>query len=465
MKKNLFSFVVTILTFLLIIACSEEKNVNETVEPESERSVASCEGCHTNYEHLRAVYTPDPPSTGGGGCGGDAPHIEPYDRVYLGGDGYTEFKNGMHGKISCISCHNGTDNTSDKEVAHSGDFISKPSMHAETKCANCHADVFSRTKNSLHEQGWGQKSMVALRSGKGDIPAGFDQLSAQMKDGYEHNCASCHASCGDCHVNRPSAGGGGLYKGHQFLKTPDLRDHCTTCHVSRGGHAYFGVAPGTVPDVHLTGAGFTCMNCHSKNEIHGDGNIYDQRYKMALLPECVDCHTNAAQSNTYHNLHADDFSCNVCHSQDYNNCGSCHVGAEGARIPSYQGFKIGMNPLKTESKPNYDFALLRQAPHAPDSWDNYGTPTLTNFDVRPTYKYATPHNIVKITSRTGYKDSTSGQWVTYSNCTEGCHISNNGDGTFKNKELYLFDEDLLDWEKPANQSVIVNGKLPSSWGL
>jgi hypothetical protein len=32
-----------------------------------------------------------------------------------------------------------------------------------------------------------------------------------------------------------------------------------------------------------------------------------------------------------------------------------------------------------------------------------------------------------------------------------------------NKELYLFDEDLLDWEKSASNSIIVDGKLPESW--
>ena len=51
----------------------------------------SCEGCHTDYDRLIAVHSPDtaPPV---GGCGGDAPHYEPYDRVYLGGEGYEAFK-------------------------------------------------------------------------------------------------------------------------------------------------------------------------------------------------------------------------------------------------------------------------------------------------------------------------------------------------------------------------------------
>jgi hypothetical protein len=54
--------------------------------------------------------------------------------------------------------------------------------------------------------------------------------------------------------------------------------------------------------------------------------------------------------------------------------------------------------------------------------------------------------------------------VRYANCAEGCHISRNTDGSLKNKELYLFEEDCLDWEKPANTKIVVDGKLPQSWG-
>jgi len=452
------------LSFLFITilfwGCSEKEN-NDITNPSISLNRASCIGCHTDYDYLKAVHTPDPPEPGGAGCGGETPHIEPYDRVFLGGPGFEEFKNDIHGKIPCESCHGGIANTDDKKLAHSGNFIKKPSANPEVACGRCHPNIVNQTKNSLHEQGWGQKNMVTLRSGLGNIPSAFNNLSPQMKTGYDKNCAKCHASCGDCHVMRPKAGGGGLYRAHKFVRTPDMVDHCTTCHTSRGGHAYFGVAPGTVPDVHLTKRGFTCMNCHNKDEIHGDGQIYDQRYKMPLKPECTDCHAGINNSNPFHSAHMNTFSCNVCHSQDYNNCGSCHIGGEGARIPAYLGYKIGMNPIPS-IKPTYKYALLRRSLMAPDSWKEYGVANLANFSVAPTYKYATPHNIVKITPRTGYKNS-SGQWVTYSNCSEGCHIIKNPDGTFKNKGLYLFNSDCLDWEKPANINIIVDGKLPPSW--
>lgn len=450
--KYLLSVILASFIFFLI-GCTEKVKEQPT-EPDPTVNTASCVGCHTNYEHLKAIHTPDPPDPGGGGCGGDAPHIEPYDRVYLGGSGYEAFKNDIHGKMPCVSCHNGVDNTDNKNQAHSGNFISKPSENSTAACGSCHPNIVNRTKNSIHEQGWGQKNMVTQRSGLGNVPHAFDNLSDMMKEGYNHNCATCHATCGDCHVNRPAGGGGGLYKGHQFSRTPDMRDNCVACHSSRGGHAYFGIGAGTQPDVHNTQAGFTCVSCHTANEIHGDGQIYDQRYKVAGLPQCQKCHSDISNSNSFHSVHLSTFSCYTCHSQDYNNCGSCHIGGSGARIPAYLGYKIGINPI-SDTKP-YRLSILRRSPMAPDSWELFGTSTLSNFDIKPTYKYTTPHNILRWTSRTQVSAGKS--------CYDNCHIIFE-DNTYRNRELYLFSSDLLEpWEITANQGVIVDNKLPVSWG-
>ncbi|MFZ1289948.1 MAG: hypothetical protein WAR79_07650, partial [Melioribacteraceae bacterium] len=154
--KNFFFIV---LSFLLIItACNdEEKDLPITPGANGDLAKNSCEGCHTDYELLKEVFTPDPPSTGGHGCGGEAPHYEPYDRVILRGDGYVQFKNSVHGKLGCVACHNGVENAENKdlkiakELAHSGDFIASPSLAATEKCANCHPDIVARTHNSTHE--------------------------------------------------------------------------------------------------------------------------------------------------------------------------------------------------------------------------------------------------------------------------------------------------------------------------
>ncbi len=446
MKTIIFSklkpLFIPMLTAILIIGCAKINNKDKDTLP-----YGSCEGCHTDYAYLQEVYSPDTAAPAGG-CGGTAPHYEPYDRVYMSGDGYEAFKSSTHDALNCTDCHNGTDKTSDKELAHSGDFLSHPSQEYEDKCGSCHAEIVEGFSTSLHH-GTGQKRKVAMRSGLGG-PEDFSQLPQHQIEGYNANCATCHGTCGNCHVVRPPIAGGGLSDGHNFQKNPDMLNTCVSCHTSRGGHAYLGVAPGTKPDVHLTKAGFECVDCHSGAELHGNGLPVDHRYEYSELPECEDCHDEA--ENKYHNMHYDDFNCHVCHSQDYNNCGECHVHGDGARIESYQDFKIAMNPIP-ETRPDFKMTLVRRTLGAPDNWEVYGIDEYDNFEAFPTYNYTTPHNIQKWTSRTE-----TGEGACYINC----HIRNEG-GEMINKDLYLFMDDLLSWEVEATQGITVDNKLPSIW--
>lgn len=492
MQKIFYSFFsLIIFTLFLTVGCSVEKIEESPISPGDGdlAKVNSCEGCHTNYDHLKAVHTPEDPPEDTGGCGGAPPFHQPYDRVYLGGSGYNTFKNDIHGKLSCVTCHNGVDGTDDKELAHSGEFTKEPSHIADEKCASCHPDVVAKTTNSIHAEGWGQKMSLVKRGGYGTEPEEFSNCPQNLQDGYNGNCSTCHATCGECHVIRPKIDGGGLMSGHAFAKTPDMVNVCAKCHVSRGWHGYAGVAAGTKPDVHFSKRGFTCMSCHTQDEIHGDGKTYKTRYAMPQLPKCENCHSNVNNSNMYHSMHINTFNCQTCHSQDYNNCGSCHVAGSdghlskvaagaGARIPSHMKFKIAINPLKSapydvdfQGRDSYKLATVRQSLSAPDTWDNYGV-TLGNFDVFPTYKYTTPHNILRWTART---DTTitggDNDDVSHPDCAQACHIVKQTDGTYRNKEFYLFNENPLDeiqptlndWEINANKDIVVDDKLPVRW--
>lgn len=412
--------------------------------------VASCEGCHTNYAHLQEVFSPDsePPASG---CGGDAPYYEPFDRVLMSGEGYKEYKKSSHYAIGCTGCHNGTDGTADKNVAHSGTFVSHPSTVAEDKCGSCHAAIVEKFESSIHN-GMGQMRKVAIRSGYSGSDD-FSKLPAHQIEGYTKNCATCHGTCGNCHVVRPKLGGGGLANGHDFTKVPDMVNTCVACHSSRGGHAFMGVASGTQPDVHLTKMGFKCTTCHSGEELHGDGQKVEQRYAYDKLPECEQCHSGMVSSNNYHAVHYGQFECQVCHSQNYNNCGSCHVHGAGARIPAYLDFKIAANPIP-DLKPGFKLSLVRRTLAAPDNWVEYGVDQYADFDALPTYNYATPHNILKWTSRTTVPQ---GEY-----CFVNCHIREE-EGVIRNKNLYLFQENLLPWELNATSSITVDDKLPARW--
>lgn len=444
MKTIQSAFLCTILAALFILSGCINWN------KETEGTVASCEGCHSDYAYLQEVYTPDtepPPS----GCGGTAPYYEPYDRVYLTEDGLKAFSKTAHYDVGCIGCHNGTDGTKDKTVAHSGSFVAHPSSIAEEKCGSCHEGIVDDYKTSIHN-GMGQMRKVAIRSGY-DGSDDFSKLPAHQIEGYTANCATCHGTCGNCHVVRPKLGGGGLANGHKFTETPDMVNTCVACHSSRGGHAFLGIAPGTQPDVHLTKMGFKCTNCHSGEELHGNGEKVEQRYAYTELPECEDCHKSLANSNNYHAVHYDQFECQVCHSQDYNNCGSCHIHGDGARIPAYMDYKIASNPIP-DIKPGFKFSLVRRTLAAPDNWALYSVPQYSDFDVLPTYNYATPHNILKWTSRTIAESGAT--------CMLNCHIREE-DGSVLNKNLYLFNENLLPWELNATSGITVDGKLPPRW--
>ncbi|MCX6153163.1 MAG: hypothetical protein NT007_03275 [Candidatus Kapabacteria bacterium] len=450
MKNSSLLLVILTTVSFFIISCSK----NETATNPNTSSVASCEGCHTNYAQLKLVFTPDS-ITGGSSCGGETPHYEPYERVFINGNGFDAFKKSSHYKIGCVGCHNGDGDTDDKKKAHSGSFLAHPTFtQADSKCRSCHSDEVDRHKNSLHQMGWGQKRKVCLRMGLKDASE-YDKLPQTIKDGYEFNCAKCHAAtCGDCHINRPMAMGGGLMNGHQFIAKPDMINTCVGCHTSRGGHAFLGVGSGTKPDVHLTKANYTCVSCHSKDEIHGTGKFVEQRYKYDQLPKCVNCHPNLETKNQYHAVHFNTFSCQTCHSQTYNNCGSCHINGHGSRIPSYMDFKIGVNPIP-DAKPGFKFALVRRALAAPDEWELYGFTSQPNFNAVPVYNYTSPHNILRWTERT--------QVANGKPCFDACHIVKE-DTTLRNKKWFLFKSDLqLDYEKSSSSGISVDDKVPQNW--
>jgi hypothetical protein len=101
---------------------------------------------------------------------------------------------------------------------------------------------------------------------------------------------------------------------------------------------------------------------------------------------------------------------------------------------------------------------------APDSWSHYGVTNLEYFDVRPSYKYTTPHNIIRWTART---DTSKIDFVTgtpHPPCSQACHIVKDNEGNFLNKEYYLFESDFTEpWQNTSTNQYTVDGKLPAWW--
>jgi hypothetical protein len=369
------------------------------------------------------------------------PPLEAWEKVYVSED----FLITTHGTISCVSCHNGNSNASDKNEAHVG-LIAVPSDSATIYCDGCHGNTVANNESSLHRTQNGYYTLFEKR-------AGFDlRTNPDIVEEFNKECGTCHTTCGQCHVSRPQSVDAGFVNGHVFRETPHMTNNCTACHGSRVGAEYLGQNEGFRSDVHWLPNGKRCEFCHEGSTLHGNGTLLETRYdeRNTMAARCEECHEDAKIANLYHEQHwqraetsptIPHLSCQVCHSQDYKNCNECHTGGSGIAEPSYITYKIGKNPIQSQSRP-YDYVVVRHIPIAPDTYASWGVASLANYDSEPTWKYATPHNIQRWTART---DTTNGQ-----QCWSNCH-----NNWVEELTTYLRNEDLKDYELEANKDVVI----------
>ena len=351
--------------------------------------------------------------------------MEVWEKVFLED---REFLESTHGSLGCVTCHNGSDEAEEKEIAHVG-LILDPS---NSKCEICHRDIVAANKSSLHTTLSGFTTILEDRGGN------FDEGSS-LATVFENHCQQCHTSCGQCHVSRPDEAGGGFISGHEFRATPSTQNNCIACHGSRVGAEYLGENEGIPADVHWSKANMTCTKCHGE-ELHGNGEIVATRYQNPDSVECEDCHQdilNTSVSNLQHQQHLDDLSCQVCHSVPYKNCYSCHVALDSKGLPcrtsdpSEIDFKIGLNPLEIIGRDSR-YVVLRHVPTCVGLCEYYGDNLLSDFNNLPTWKYATPHNIQLNTPQNETCNS--------------CH---------GNKDIFLTEDDVRPEELAANKNVVV----------
>jgi len=357
--------------------------------------------------------------------------LAPHEKIFVDSE-IADDEN--HGELGCEECHGGDPDEADWQKAHIG-VVKDPSYpDPSNACGACHEDIAEHYKTSLHVSLSPEKKMIDKRADSNPF------VHAKVDAARETHCNSCHSSCGQCHISRPESVEGGLMEGHLFQKRPPMQQVCTACHGSRIGKEYLGKNKGYKPDIHKEKY-FKCSKCHTADEMHGDGKDYANRYEVENGPKCLDCHEKvyeAASENTKnHWIHKDQVSCNVCHSQSYKNCYSCHFGKDEKGLKYYKTqksqmqFKIGLNPLKSQKRPE-TFVTVRHVPVAQTSFKFYVENGLKNFDRLPIWKMTTPHNIRRKTPQ--------------NQTCNACH---------GNTKLFLISSDVDEKELKANQTVIV----------
>lgn len=358
--------------------------------------------------------------------------LEPQEKVLVSKD----FLSTDHGEVGCVNCHGGNPAGKNKASAHKGMDPAPSINNPEKACGECHEEIVATAKDSLHVTLSTFPSVLKSRADMGKWK--------HIDQARKNHCASCHTSCGGCHVSRPQFAHKGFIKGHLFQNRSDPINQCTACHGSRVGNEFYGQRG--QGDVHAAKANMDCVACHKAKEMHAAApKDLVGRYYLKEMVRCTDCHNDLQYGSVRHHVnHLDKVQCQVCHSQTYVNCYSCHVGKDNKGIAYFQNkrevetLKIGLNRDRKAPGAGYRFMLVRHVPSFPKMFDFYGKNGFTNFGNVPTWTRASPHNIQRRT------------WQAAS-CNH-CH---------GNRMLFLSNSDLLDYEKQANRKVVVpDDKIP-----
>jgi hypothetical protein len=365
--------------------------------------------------------------------------LELYEKIYV----HPSFLETEHGKIRCETCHGGDPVDPDWQTAHRK-IIKDPTFPtADEACGECHEEIVSTAKNSLHYTLDPFRQVIKARANKKNRKTLHKVLQAKDK-----HCNSCHSSCGQCHISRPDYVNGGFLAGHAFKKKPPMDTTCASCHGGRVYKEFTGGNSGYAADVHYAKKDMTCMDCHSAAEMHAAAGGLHTRFELPQRPQCKTCHAEVLSDEPRtksHAIHKDKVACQVCHGLANRNCFSCHVGTDKEGLPYYKCqetkmlFKIGLNPNRTADRP-FKYVVLRHPPTNPDLFASYLSGGLTDFSSLPTWKLDTVHNIQRITQQ--------------NKTCNNCH---------GNPSLFLQEKDVTDGEKVANVKVVVPaGSIPKS---
>lgn len=316
--------------------------------------------------------------------------------------------------LGCSPCHLGSPLAIDKNIAHEG-IVKNPGdlRVVEKTCGvqGCHGTDTHKVKNSLMATNRGILATLLYYWGEAPDQNGDYSVEELLKTGktslaldyYRKLCATCHlwkqkgdlpgffgqkgGGCSACHyITNPALPNEGPEKGHPLITKKIPMENCVRCHNRSGriGISYKGIyeaegygtpykdgdvsknrLPGDrfflelPPDIHFA-RGMTCIDCHTRNEIMGDGKRY-AHFEEQLEIHCETCHTSSnpgitTKNNRLNNLDTETtpptltskldnkphpvnlpladsceypghsrLSCQACHSTWVPQCYGCHV--------------------------------------------------------------------------------------------------------------------------------------------
>ena len=177
----------------------------------------------------------------------------------------------------------------------------------------------SNFNTSLHKTRHGKPTWYDSENG------GYETLTNVPIEGL--GCVECHDAndangepyptnyspdCVDCHATNSG--------------WTVAQSECLGCHSREAAI----ITVWNAPDVHRT-AGFVCMDCHKKEELHGDDGVeYTSMFDTgAITTDCQQsgCH-ESVPTNSEHAMHLSNIHCTSCHAQTNLACYNCHFESQ-----------------------------------------------------------------------------------------------------------------------------------------
>jgi hypothetical protein len=181
----------------------------------------------------------------------------------------------------------------------------------EEKCSPCpeqQQNVSAVLVSSLHNTTAGMEYFYATAQG------GFEGLTGVPYDNL--SCRNCHADPANCATCHEADQAGDML--------PPENEACMACHGRQG------LEMKKWTDVHRD-AGMKCIDCHSAEEVHGDGTAYNSMLEGIIKVRCEDCHSDVLAEHdglTNASQHLDAVDCSACHTQASTVCYNCHFDTE-----------------------------------------------------------------------------------------------------------------------------------------
>ncbi len=277
-----------------------------------------------------------------------------------------------HGRLGCVTCHQGTGGTEDHSAAHVA-LISDPSQAGSRGCLSCHHDLPDRFPQDRlrtpHDQVvHGQVEDVYCSDCHGGVGHGFDPVSGEVICPMGV-CLDCHqarqlssqlAKCNSCHISP-----------HQAVA--DLE--CNDCHRSTELWQEIVAHPLELMGKH---AQAQCFDCHQKPD--ADGRLTSRCSACHQSPgeshfgsDCQDCHvpTSFKDAQLPPEMHPvplvgahQDVACSGCHSEGQERqesvCSDCHERPEN-HLPG--GCEVCHSPEGWQESVAFTGTLTPQVSH------------------------------------------------------------------------------------------------------